>query len=140
MNQTFVQRTAFVYVAVIAVLASGCVSVPMIDPAPVTVAVVIKDTLPQICQAAQDNRVRANDYYANKVLSITAEVRSINEGFQPRYRVYMKADKIHVHAETENQLAAKQLSKGKTTNVIGNIKDVSYDYQGCSVTLKDARF
>lgn len=95
--------------------------------------VVIKDTLPQICQAAKDNRVRANDYYADKGISIVGEVMSINE-----YRVFMKAGEINIHAGTENQFA-KQLTVGRLANVVGTITDVSYD-QGCSVALKDARF
>lgn len=105
-----------------------------------TARTVVKDTLPQICQAAKDNRVRANDFYANKGLSATGEVRSINEGFQPHYRVYMTAGKISVHAGTENQSAVKQLTVGKTATVVGTITEVSYDYQGCSVALKDATF
>lgn len=105
-----------------------------------TAPALVKETLPQICQAAKDNKVRANDSYVNRGLSVTGEVMSINEGFQPHYRVYMKADKINVHAGTENQLAVKQLTVGKTATVVGTITSVSYDYQGCSVALKDATF
>lgn len=121
---------------------AGCITLDQAvkDMQKATAPVVIKDTLPQICQAAKDNSVRANDYYAKKGLSITGEVVSINEGFQPRYRVYMKAGKINVHAGTENQLAVRQLTVGRTANVIGTITDVSYDYQGCSVALNDSRF
>lgn len=121
---------------------AGCVTLDQAvkDIQTATAPAVTKDTLPQICQAAKDNRVRANDFYVNKGLSISGEVMSINEGFQPRYRVYLKAGKIAVHAGTENQFAVKQLTVGKTANVTGTITDVSYDYQGCSVALKDARF
>jgi hypothetical protein len=107
---------------------------------PVTTQEVAKETLPQICQAAKDNRVRANDYYSNKGLAVTGEVKSVNEGFQPHYRVYMKAGTVHVHAGTENLAAAKQLTVGKTTKVMGVITDVSYGYDGCSISLKDATF
>ena len=105
-----------------------------------TAPALIKETLPQICQAAKDNKVRANDSYANRGLSVTGEVMSINEGFQPPYRVYRKADKINVHAGTANLRALTQLTVGKTATVVGTITSVSYDYQGCSVALKDATF
>lgn len=121
---------------------TGCVTLDRAvkDMRTATAPAATKDTLPQICQAAKENRIRANDYYANKGLSISGEVMSINEGFQPRYRVYLKAGKINVHAGTENQFAVKQLTVGRTTNVFGTITDVSYDFQGCSVALKDAMF
>jgi len=45
-----------------------------------------------------------------------------------------------VHAGNENQLTVKQLTVGKTATVVGTITSVSYDYQGCSVALKDATF
>ncbi len=65
---------------------------------------------------------------------------AINDGIQPRYRVYMRSGKISIHASTENQIEVKQLTVGKTASVTGTINDVSYDYQGCSISLKDARF
>lgn len=105
-----------------------------------TAPALVKETLQQICKAAKDNSVRTNDSYANRGISVTGEVRSINEGFQPRYRVYMKVDKISVHAGTENLVAVKQLTVGKMATVVGTITSVSYDYQGCSVALKDATF
>jgi hypothetical protein len=105
-----------------------------------TVPSTSQETLPQICQAAKENRVKANDFYVNKGLSATGVVRSINEGFQPHYRVYMNADKINVHAGTENSSSVKQLTVGKMATVVGTITSVSYDYQGCSVALKDATF
>ena len=77
---------------------------------------------------------------AEAVTGITGEVRSINEGFQPRYHVYIKAGKISVHAGTENFVSAKQLTVGKMTTVVGAITDVSHDYQGCSMALKNAIF
>ena len=100
----------------------------------------IMDSLPQICQAAKDNRVSANDFYNNKGLSVSGNVMSINEGYKPRYRVYLKAGNIHVHAGTENQVNVKQLTVGRKATVDGTITDVSYDYQGCSIALKDASF
>lgn len=121
---------------------TGCVTLDKAvrDIHSATAPAVINDTLPQICQAVKDNRVRANDYYVGKVLSTSGEVASINEGFQPRYRVFMKSGKINVHAGTENQFAIKQLTVGRPAYVTGTITDVSYDFYGCSVALKDARF
>ncbi len=105
-----------------------------------TAPATVKETLPQICLAAKDNRIRANDFYAGKGLMARGEVMAINDGMHPRYRVYMRTGKISIHAGTENQLGIKQLTVGKTASVAGTITDVSYDYQGCSISLKDARF
>ena len=130
-------------VAIAGIMAlSGCVTLDRAvkNVQTATAPAATTDTLPQICQAAKDNRIRANDYYANKGLSISGEVMWVNEGFKPRYRVYMKAGKINIHAGTDKQYAVKQLTVGRTANVFGTITDVSYDFQGCSVALKDAMF
>lgn len=121
---------------------AGCAELDQVSKSvqTATAPALVKETLPQICQAAKDNRVRANDSYANRGLSVTGQVMSINEGFQPHYRVFMKTDKINVHAGTENQYAVKQLTVGKMATVVGTITSVSYDYQGCSIALKDATF
>ncbi len=94
-----------------------------------------KDGLPKICQAAKENRVRANDYYVKKSLSVTGEVRSVNEGFKPRYRIYLLSGDISIHAETESPTAAKQVTVGKNTKIFGTITDVAYDFQGCSISI-----
>lgn len=121
---------------------AGCAQLDkaMQDMQAMTAPPQVKETLPQICQAAKDNPVRANGLYANKSLAISGEVAAINEGFQPRYRVFLRAGKINVHAGTDNQLAVKQLTVGRVAQVVGTITAVSLDYQGCSVALKDARF
>lgn len=98
------------------------------------------ESLPQICQAAKDNQVRANGLYANKGLAVSGEVRSVTEGFQPRYRVFLRSGQVSVHAGTDNKLNVTQLSTGKTARVSGVVSDVSYDYNGCSISLKDATF
>lgn len=78
------------------------------------------------CHAAKDNQVRANDFYANKSMVATGEVRLISDGYKPRYRVLLKSDQIAIHAGTDNQFAVKQLNVGKQTNVTGTITDVSF--------------
>ena len=105
-----------------------------------TAPAIVKETLPQICVAAKENRIRANDFYAGKGLVARGEVMAVNDGIQPRYRVYMRSGKISIHAGTENPLGVKQLTVGKTASVSGTIADLSYDYQGCSISLRDARF
>jgi predicted small secreted protein len=100
----------------------------------------IRETLPQICQAAKENRVRANEFYANKAMAATGEVKLISDGYKPRYRVMLQSDKINVHAGTDNQFAVKQLNVGKVASVTGTITDVSFDFQGCSIILKDSTF
>jgi len=121
---------------------SGCValdqSVKGIQNA--TKPTMITDSLPQICQEAKSNKVRANEIYRDKGLAISGVVRSVNEGFQPRYRVYMKADQIGIHAGTDNQANVTGLSAGATARVSGVITDVSYDFNGCSISLKNATF
>ncbi|MEX3547681.1 MAG: hypothetical protein VB125_00325 [Burkholderia sp.] len=121
---------------------SGCVALDQtVKSIPQAAApVAITESLPQICQAAKNNQVRANDLYANKGLSISGEVRSVKEGFKPRYRVFMRVGQISVHAGTENQLNVTQLSVGKTAQVSGVVTDVAYDYNGCAISLKDATF
>lgn len=121
---------------------SGCVALDQaVKSLPqATAPVMITESLPQICQAAKSNQVRANVVYANKGLAVSGEVRSVKEGFQPRYRVFMRSGQISIHAGTENQLNVSQLSAGKTARVSGVVTDVSYDYKGCSISLKDATF
>ncbi len=100
----------------------------------------IDDTLPQICQAAKDNPVKANEQYVNRGMSIRGEVRNIRESFQPRYRIYMVADQINVHAGTDNSSEVLQLKTGTTTTAIGIIENVSYDFNGCAVQLIETSF
>lgn len=111
---------------------------------------VITESLSQICQAAKGNPVRANAIYGNKSLTTSGKIKGISEGFQPRYRVLIinKAargttadpDMISIHAKTENPLHIKQLSNGQTSRVSGVVDDVSHDFNGCSISLKDATF
>lgn len=105
-------------------------------PTPAT----IEESLPQICRAAKDNSVRANETYVNKRLSTSGEILSISEGYSPRYRVLMKAGDINIHAGTETQNGVKQLSAGTTTEVLGTITAVTVDFYGCSIALEDATF
>lgn len=105
-----------------------------------TAPVAIEKTLPQICQDAKANKVRANGLYVNKMLSVNGEVRSINEGFQPRYRVYLRSGNISIHAGTENTSVASSLTTGRTVRASGVVTDVDFDYNGCSITIKDATF
>jgi hypothetical protein len=134
-------RKLFVIALPIAVLA-GCANleqtVQQIQKA--TAPVAIEQTLPQICQAAKENKVRANGLYVHKMLSISGEVRSIKEGFQPRYRVYLRSGNISIHAGTENTSVANSLTTGRTVRASGVVTDVDFDYNGCSITIKDATF
>ena len=68
---------------------AGCAALDQVakDVQKATAPVMLTESLPQICQAAKDNQVRANGLYANKGLAVSGEVRSVTEGFQPRYRV-----------------------------------------------------
>ena len=121
---------------------AGCAALDQVakDVQKATAPVMLTESLPQICQAAKDNQVRANGLYANKGLAVSGEVRSVTEGFQPRYRVFLRSGQVSVHAGTDNKLNVTQLSTGKTARVSGVVSDVSYDYNGCSILLKDATF
>ena len=121
---------------------AGCAALDQVakDVQKATAPVMLTESLPQICQAAKDNQVRANSLYANKGLAVSGEVRSVTEGFQPRYRVFLRSGQVSVHAGTDNKLNVTQLSTGKTARVSGVVSDVSYDYNGCSISLKDATF
>lgn len=94
----------------------------------------------QICQAVQENQVRANDYYINKSITLSGQVRSINEGYLPRFRIYLLANTVHVHASTQNLEQVKQLNVGQNARVSGVVESVAYKYDGCSITLKNAVF
>ena len=117
----------------------GCVAIDQTVPKAAVIPTV-SETASQICRAASENNVRANSLYANKIFSATGEVRSVNEGFQPRYRVYLRSGNVAIHAGTENKIGASQLTVGKTTRASGIITAVSNDYSGCSISLKDATF
>lgn len=121
---------------------TGCVTLEQIaqDMQEATAPVMITEALPRICQVAKDNKVRANELYVNKGLSASGEVRSVTEGFQPRYRVFMKAGDVSIHVGTEKSQQVTHLRTGKVARVSGVVTDVTYDYQGCSIALKDATF
>ncbi|MFJ2983409.1 MULTISPECIES: hypothetical protein [unclassified Pseudomonas] len=103
-------------------------------PAPVT------QSLAQICQDVKANKVRANETYRNKTLSVSGKVEMINQGMQPRYRVYMSNGAVEIFAGTDNTSQVSALSVGKTTQVTGVITLVDQDYRACSVTLKNSTF
>lgn len=117
----------------------GCVAIDQSVPK-ATVISTVSETASQICRTASENNVRANSLYANKMFSATGEVRSINEGFQPRYRVFLRSGNVAIHAGTDNRTGASQLTVGKTARASGIITSVSNDYSGCSISLKDATF
>ncbi|MDF7677049.1 hypothetical protein PT286_09920 [Neisseriaceae bacterium ESL0693] len=105
-----------------------------------TAPVMVTDTLPQICQASKNNQIQANSTYVGKSLAITGKVQSVNEGFQPHYRVLLKAGQVLIHAGTDNKANVTALTVGKTARASGVIMDVSYDFNGCAISLKDATF
>jgi hypothetical protein len=104
-----------------------------------TAPVMLTETLPQICQAAKDNQVRANGLYANKGLAGVVKCARHRRLPASLPRV-LRSDQVSVHAGTDNKLNVTQLSTGKTARVSGVVSDVSYDYNGCSISLKDATF
>lgn len=100
----------------------------------------VSETLAQICKASSDNKVRTNNTYANKTLSATAEVRSVTERMNPRYWILLRSGTVAIHAGTDNMASATKLTKGSSVRVSGVITDISTDYNGCSISLKDAMF
>jgi len=121
---------------------AGCVTLDQVakDTQKATAPVMVTDSLSQICQAAENNQVRANQTYVGKSLSITGEVRLVSEGFQPRYRVLLKSGKVSIHAGSNNKASVTALTIGKTARASGVITDVSDDFNGCSISLKDTTF
>lgn len=121
---------------------ASCVTLDKVfdDLQAITAPTTLMETPEQICQAAAQNKVAANDRYVGKRFSTTGEVRLINEGFTPSYRVLLKKGSINIHAGTENKNAVKALQVGSTTRVSGVIRHVSNDSANCSISLKNATF
>lgn len=121
---------------------AGCAALDQVakDIQKATAPVMVTESLPQICQAAKNNQVQANSTYVGKGLAMTGEVRSVNEGFQPRYRVLLKSGQVSIHAGTDNKASVTALTVGKTARASGVITDVSNDFNGCAISLKDATF
>ncbi|EDB8709779.1 hypothetical protein BCQ47_21510 [Salmonella enterica subsp. enterica serovar Schwarzengrund] len=121
---------------------AGCAALDQVakDIQKATAPVMVTETIPQICQAAKNNQIQANSNYVGKGLAITGQVRSVNEGIQPRYRVLLKAGQVSIHAGTENKANVTALSVGKSARASGVITDVSHDFNGCSISLKDTNF
>jgi hypothetical protein len=120
---------------------SGCANITLPVITPPAPPITVKESVSQICKEADENQVRANQYYNGKTLTITGEVASVNELFNPRYRIYMIAGKkLRIHASTENQAYAMKLTNGKQATVTGIIQNLTYDHNGCSISLKDAHF
>lgn len=128
---------------------SGCKTLEALDqalknaqidmPTPVTQAPISKP-LSEICSQAEANPIRASDLYSNKTLMVSGEVQLITEHYQPRYNVYLKAGSVSIHAGSEDKARVAQLSVGQRTTVTGVIKYIDYDFNGCSITLREARF
>ncbi len=124
------------------VVLTGCAALDQIaqDIQTATAPVMVSETLPQICQAAKNNQVQANSIYIGKGLAMTGEVRSVNEGFQPRYRVLLKSGQVSIHAGTNNKASVTTLTVGKQARASGVITDVSHDFNGCSISLENTTF
>lgn len=123
------------------VILSGCanITLPVIPTSvpPVTV----KEPVSQICKETDENQVKANQYYTGKSITISAEVISVSERFNPRYRIYMReGKKLHIHAGTDNQAQVMRLTNGKRATVTGVIDNLAYEYDGCSIRLKNPEF
>jgi len=120
----------------------GCVALDQVAQGipPTDTPVMLTESLPQICQAAENNQVQANSTYIGKGLRVTGEVQSVQESFQPHYRVLLHSDEVNIHAGTENKANVTSLVVGTTARVSGIVSNVSYDYSGCSISLKDATF
>lgn len=138
----------FLIVAVAAAL-TGCVTLEKTvkDLQSAVRPVEVRDTLQQLCQAAKDNRVRANELYTKKTLVTAGEVQSVGDSHNiGQYRVMMKPEnqdkmsRIYIHASTENKLAVTQLSAGAKYSVTGIITDITNTGTSCSISLKDASF
>lgn len=121
---------------------AGCAALDQVtkDIQKFTAPVMVSETLPQICQAAKNNQVQANSIYIGKGLAMTGEVRSVDEGFQPRYRVLLKSGQVSIHASTNNKASVTSLTVGQPARASGVITDVSHDFNGCSISLKDTTF
>ncbi len=122
------------------VILSGCANFTLPELPKPLAPVAVKESVSQICKATEENQVRATGYYSGKTLTITGEVLSVTERFNPRYRIYLMAGKTHIHAGTENQSYAMKLTNGQQASVTGIIEGVSYNYRGCAISLKDAKF
>lgn len=103
------------------------------------------DTPSQICQMAKDNQVRANDNYANRVLTASGKVTSIEDrSLPPRYSVLISvANKVTVGASTDNVNSVKTLTIGNhatVTGIITSISNIGDKYMGCMIHLKNSSF
>jgi len=113
------------------------VKIPAPAPAPAPAPVMVSDTLLQICQAAKNNPVQAESTYVGKGLAVTGEVGRISDGIYNRYHVLLKADPAKIHVGTNNKAEVSALTTGKAARASGVIEDVSYEFNGCSISLKD---
>ncbi len=111
-----------------------------IDMPPPAQQAPISDSLSKICSQAEANPIRANDLYTNKTIKVNGEVQLITERYQPRYNVLLKAGTVSVHAGSEDKSGVALLSVGQRTTVTGVIKDIDYDFNGCSISLKESKF
>lgn len=119
---------------------SGCANITLPVITPPAPPITVKESVSQICKAADENEVRATEYYSGKLMTITGKVESITERFNPRYRIYMMAGKVHIHASTDNQQYAMKLNTGKQATVTGTIYEVTNNHRGCAISLKEAKF
>lgn len=120
---------------------SGCANITLPVITPPAPPITVKESVSQICKEADANQVKANELYKGKSMTISGEVASVTERFNPRYRIYMMVGKkLHIHASTDNQAYAMKLTNGKQTTVTGIIENLTNDYNGCSISLKDAKF
>lgn len=100
----------------------------------------ISASLSKICSDTDRNPVSSLHTYKNKQLETTGTVTSISEGFNPQFRVIIKAGQTSIYAQSNNPSTIKHLSKGQRVKVKGTVYDLSTNYPGCTITLKDSDF
>ena len=105
-----------------------------------TAPAMIDHPVSQICKAAEDNKVRADSLYGGKRLTVTAEVRSVNQRVNPRYAVFLEGEGFDVYATTNDLRAVSVLTSGNKVNVSGVVGQVTNIYPACAIYLDNATF
>lgn len=80
------------------------------------------------------------ELYGKKGLLVIGKVQVIFEGFKFCYWVLLCVGSVLVYVGIDNQFVIKLVFIGQIMCVIGIVKDVFYDYNGCLILFDDVKF
>lgn len=104
------------------------------------------DSITQMCQASKQNPVRAKNTYVGQTLPINAKLQRIDDDYLSTlssghsYRLMLESEGASIFMSSSNSTKINSLNIGEFVKASGVIDNLSNDYSGCIISLKNASF